>query len=390
MIKKIMLLNFAIFAFQVNAQNVNDKIEKLLELDGTIGNIENIITETIQHQKQRNFEVSENFWVVLEKKVSKKSLPEFKSIVTTIYLNNFTESEIDNLIAFFSSETGKLITEKQPIILEQLNLPLMQWSENLASYIIEEIEGRGKNESSSEEIEKFITDFKTKYGLQILNLNELDIDQEHNVGSLLIDFGKTDGQENITKVIRVKNNSNEEITFDKPLFLIDDDIIFDWGNEPIQVGEIRDLKIILNVEKAESRRYSFLNIISNKGNNIPIGVKYDLPRKEIEFEISQNKLKYKKTKGGLSEPYIFVLKNTGKKDFYISEVEIDQPFAYISYSKETLKPNQDTEIRIIISNELINKFNIKNVNLNLEVHLRKGKKNEFSSFSDEAIKLKIE
>ena len=129
-------------------------------MDGTISNIEKLITQTIEYQKQNNLGVTDNYWEALEKKVSKKSLDELKSIVAPIYSQNYTESEIDNLITFFNSETGKLLTKKQPIILNQLNLGLMQWSQNLSSYVIEEIENKGNNKSTSDEIEKFKTEFK--------------------------------------------------------------------------------------------------------------------------------------------------------------------------------------------------------------------------------------
>ena len=206
--KTIFIVLITFFSIQINAQTIDGKIEKLLELDGTINNIEKIITQTIEYQKKNNFGISDNYWETLEKKVTEKSLTELKLIVTPIYSKNYTETEIDNLITFYKSETGRLILEKQPIIMEELNLPLMQWSQNLGSYVIEEIENKGKNESSSDEEEKFKTEFKAKYGLQILNLTDLAIDQENNIGDLLIDFGKTDGKEDITKIIRVKNNSN--------------------------------------------------------------------------------------------------------------------------------------------------------------------------------------
>jgi len=379
-----------LFAFQINAQSLDEKIKNLLELDGTISNIETLITQTIEYQKQNNYGISDNYWESLEKKVREKSLKELKTIVQPIYSQNYTESEIDNLITFFNSKTGKLITEKQPIILEELNLPLMQWSQNLDSYVIEEIENKGKNESNPDDLEKFKNHFKSKYGLQILNLNDLAIDQENNIGDLLVDFGKTDGIENITKIIRIKNNSNKEITFDKPTFLIRDDVKFEWGNEPVKVGETRDLKIILIAEQAENRSYSSIVINSSNDNRIPIGIKYEAPAKEISYEVSDNKLKFKKLKQDLSKPYIFILKNTGKKDFHISDIEIDKEIAYLNYSKETIKPNQETEIRIVISKELIVKQKIKDLKLNLEVDLTKGEKRGFSSFANETIELIIE
>jgi hypothetical protein len=390
MTKTILIILITFFSIQINAQTVDGKIEKLLELDGTISNIEKIITQTIEYQKKNNFGISENYWEALEKKVTEKSLAELKLIVTPIYSKNYTEIEIDNLITFYNSETGKLIIEKQPIIIEELNLPLMQWSQNLGSYVIEEIENKGKNQSTTDEKEKFKIEFKDKYGLQILNLTDLAIDKENNIGDLLVDFGETDGKKDITKIIRVKNNSNKEIEFQEPKFLSNEVIKFDLGNKPLGIGETRDLKITLIAELAENKSYSMSSINYNNGSRIQFGIKYDAPAKEINFEISDKKLKFKKLKQGFSKPYIFILKNTGKKDFYISEIELDKQIAYLNWNKETIKPNEETEIRVVFSKQLIAKQKNTDSNLKLEVDLTKGEKGGFSSFANETIKLTIE
>jgi hypothetical protein len=379
-----------LFAIQINAQSLDEKIDNLLELDGTTRNIENLISQTIDYQKQDNFGISDNYWEVLEKKVTEKSIAEFKTLVKPIYSKNYTESEIDNLITFYSSPTGKLITNKQPIIIEELNLPLMQWSQNLGSYVIEEIENRSSNESTSEEKEKFKTEFKDKYGLQILNLTDLAIDKEHNIGDLLIDFGKTDGKKDVTKIIRVKNNSDKEIDFQEPKFLSNEVIKFDLGNEPLGVGKTKDLKITLIAELAENKSYSMSSINFNNGDRIQFGIKYDVPAKEISFDISDRKLKFKKLKQDFSEPYVFILKNTGKKDFYISDIELDKQIAYLNWNKETIKPNEETEIRVVFSKQLISKQKNTNSNLKLEVDLTKGEKGGFYSYANETIELTIE
>ena len=45
-------------------------------------------------------------WESLKNKVNEKSLNEFNEIVIPIYTQTYSESEIDNLITFFSSKTG--------------------------------------------------------------------------------------------------------------------------------------------------------------------------------------------------------------------------------------------------------------------------------------------
>ncbi|WP_400079867.1 DUF2059 domain-containing protein [Winogradskyella sp. R77965] len=387
--RNLLIAFLTIFTVQIYAQSLEEKIINLLELDGTFNNIDDLIDETIEQQKKENIGVSDQYWEALKSKVSKKSLNELKEIVVPIYTQIYSESNIDNLITFYSSETGKLITEKQPIIIEKLSLGLMQWSQNLNSYVIEEIDKRGENQSSSEQLEKFESEFKSKYGLQILNMTDLSIDQEHNIGDLLVDFGRTNGEEDITKIIRVKNNSNLEMTFEEPTFLRNDAVKFDLGDKPLKPGDTRDLEIILLADQAENRNWSMSSIDISNGNRIQFGIKYDAPAKEISYEISDKQLKFKKLQKDFSKPYVFTLTNTGKKDFYISDIELDKQIAYLSWNKETIRPNEQAEIRVVFSRQLIEKDKNAHSKLKLEVDLTKGEKGGFSSFPNETIELII-
>jgi len=388
--KNILLVALILLTIQTNAQNINSKVDTLLEVDGTIAEMENLITNALAFQKKDSFSNSDAYWEALEQRVSKKSIEDLKLLIAPIFSQIYTDSEIDSLISFYGSKTGKSIVEKKSLLEEQLTLPIMQWVENLDALVITEIEHKGKKKITPEEVEQFETEFKAKHGLQILNLNDLAIDQEQNIGNILIDFGTSNGLENITKVITVKNNSDKPMTFEKPLFLIDDDILFNWGNDPLEVGEVRDLKITLNAEQAENQSFSSFLIRTSDGISIPIGVKYDVPAKDLKFEISTTHLKYKPLKEDISEIYVFILKNTGKKEIHISDIEMDQNIAYLNYSKDAIQPNEVTEISVILSQALLKKHNIKKISLNLNVDLSKGKPNGFSGYANETLELSID
>ena len=162
-----------------------------------------------------------------------------------------------------------LAVEKQPILLQELAMPISQWSQNLNASVIEQVEKRGKK-ADKDEMEDFGEEFKKKFGLHILNLNEYSIDTEHNVGAILVDFGEVGNEGKAEKIIRVKNNSDKEIIFEEPLFLANDDVKFDWGSKPIKIGETRDLKVILNLDETENESYSYFSVSSNVGTRIPM------------------------------------------------------------------------------------------------------------------------
>lgn len=386
--KKVSIILLAIaFTIKMNAQSIDEKVKELMIVDGTMVNIENLIDETIDYQKQMNPTISENFWTSLNLELQKKAIPNFVELVSPIYKKSFTEIQINELLKFYSSDVGKQLVLKQPEIIAELNMPIMQWSQNVNSQIIDKIENRGNEVPTTDEIEKFEQEFKNEYGLQIMNLSELTLDKEHNPGTLLIDFGESDGSHDITKEVLLKNNTDSSLNFEKPLFLLDEDILFDWGEEPIKPKEERVLKFILNAKEAEGNRYSFISLRANNGGGFPVGLKYSVPQKELTYQISKDSISFKPFTGMYSEEYEFELTNTGIRRFRISDIELDQSIAFIHYNREMIEPKEKTKIKVLFSKELIKE--IQSVELNLKIKLSKSEDNGMSSFPSKTIKVKI-
>ena len=102
----VFLFSFLALIYQTKAQTIEEKVATLIELDGTIRNIKNVIDQHIDYQKQTNVYVSETYWQDVTEKVYKKSLADFTELVTPIYVQNFTEAQIDRLIALYNTETA--------------------------------------------------------------------------------------------------------------------------------------------------------------------------------------------------------------------------------------------------------------------------------------------
>lgn len=385
--KTLMILIAFSFIIKMEAQSLDEKVEKLMIVDGTMGNIENLITETIDYQKQTNPTVSENFWTSLNIELQKEAIPSFTELVSPIYKESFSENQIDELIKFYTSEIGKELVSKQPELIADLNLPIMQWSQNVNSQIIDKIENRGNEVPTTNEIEKFEQEFKNEYGLQIMNLTELTLDKEHNPGTLLIDFGESDGIKDVIKKVVVKNKTDSLLSLKKPFFQLDEDIIFDWGDVPLKPKEERALKFILNSKEAEGNRYSFMSLRVNQGEGFPIGIKYSIPQKELEYTISQDSISFERFSNSYSQEYEFVITNIGAKRFRISDIELDQSIAFIHFDREMIEPNENSKVKILFTKELI--LDIKKVELNLKIKLSKSEGTGMSSFPSKTIKVKI-
>lgn len=385
--KALMILFVFSFIIRTDAQSLNEKVNQLMIADGTMVNIENLIIETIDYQKEMNPTVLDNFWSSLNNDLQKEAIPSFVELVAPIYRESFSEKQIDELIKFYTSKIGKELVTKQPELITDLNLPIMQWSQNLNAQIIDKIENRENEVPSANEIEKFEQEFKNEYGLQIMNLTELTIDKEHNPGTLLIDFGESNGNEDIIKEIVVKNNTDSLLSFKKPFFQLEEDVIFDWGEVPLKPKEERALKFILNSKEAEGSRYSFMSLRVNQGRGFSLGVKYSVPHKELEYTISQDSLSFERFNSHFSQEYEFVITNIGAKRFRISDVELDQSIAFIYFDRDMIEPSENSKVKILFTKELISE--VKEMELNLKINLSKSDGSGISKFASKTIKVKI-
>ncbi len=87
-------------------------------------------------------QVSEDFWTAFKAEIDAEELLE---LLVPIYVENFEESDLDGLIAFYQSPVGKRYIDKQGLILQQSMLAGQKWGGMLADRAIRQLNA-GKNE----------------------------------------------------------------------------------------------------------------------------------------------------------------------------------------------------------------------------------------------------
>lgn len=373
--------------FGVEAQSIDEKIESLMIADGTIRNVEYLISENIDFQSELHPSISDAFKESLNAELLDESIPKLIELVIPIYKDSYSENQIDELLNFYRSDVGKNLVNKQPELDKRLNMPLIEWIQDVQLEIIHKIENRGNEVPSSQEIEKFEQDLKNKLGIVITNLSELTIDYEHNPGSLLIDFGEVDGIMDITRYIVVKNITDSVLTMEKPLFALNNDINFAWEDTSLKPNEERAFAVALNAKTAEGDRYSFMNIRFSNGAGFPLGIKYNIAKSELEYALSADSLSYKEFTSEFSDEYEFVLSNNGRKSFRIFEIEMDKSIAYLYYDRDMIEPDESTTIKVLFNKEFVS--DIEDVELTLDIKLTKTVGRDMYTFPDKILQLKI-
>jgi hypothetical protein len=90
--------------------------------------------------------VPEEVWNDLAISVSPKELID---LALPIYLRNFSEEELAELVAFYKSRLGRTIIERMPIVMHESNTALGQWNETKIMEIYEKLKAAGYEPKST-------------------------------------------------------------------------------------------------------------------------------------------------------------------------------------------------------------------------------------------------
>lgn len=93
---------------------------------GTMG--KQVVQQMIYMQKQTNPDVPEEVW---EEVVNAVDTDGLLDIVAPAYVQHFTIDEMNEIIAFYKTPTGKKLIEKQPLIMQQTMVASQQWGMEL-------------------------------------------------------------------------------------------------------------------------------------------------------------------------------------------------------------------------------------------------------------------
>jgi len=104
------------FVGHANAELEAKKIEQLLELTNALElgkQIGSSVMDQVSHLYPKEAQP------LLQRLNDSMNDDEFKKLIIGLYQENFTEAEVDAMIAFYSSEQGKSIITKMPKVVQE-------------------------------------------------------------------------------------------------------------------------------------------------------------------------------------------------------------------------------------------------------------------------------
>lgn len=143
--KKIILLSvFMLFSTTLFSQEISnskkDKIEKLLKMTNSIDVGVQIVNKMIDIYKKNYTGVEQKFWDDFSKEVKTTNMLE---IILPIYDKYFTEEDIDAIIAFYSTPSGKKMITNLPNITQDSMLAGQKLGRDISDKIINKLKNEG-------------------------------------------------------------------------------------------------------------------------------------------------------------------------------------------------------------------------------------------------------
>lgn len=129
----------AIAADEVSAET-RAKIEELLAITSSNELNAQVIEGIITQFRQVSPDVPDEWWDRFSDKIDYAELNE---LVIPIYAQNFTNEELDGIIAFYRTPIGQSVIEKMPAVIQESLSAGQIWGISIAQEIISDMEADG-------------------------------------------------------------------------------------------------------------------------------------------------------------------------------------------------------------------------------------------------------
>lgn len=120
-----------------------ETLKKYLEASGSMSAFKSAVTSMMGSFKSMNNSVPEEVWNELEKEFLGTSLDDLVSMLTPVYERHMTEAELNDVIKFYNSPTGKKLAEKTPAIMNESMEAGQTWGAGVGEKVMKKLKEKG-------------------------------------------------------------------------------------------------------------------------------------------------------------------------------------------------------------------------------------------------------
>lgn len=146
--KYILLLVLFIASVNLNAQSPEyvNKMVEFFKVSGSYNDIESSVDYIITEYKGIYFNVPEEFWIKHLEQYKSEYLNDFANKLAPIYNKYLTLEDIDFVIKFYQSETGKKFSKLTAKLVDESSVAGEKWGEYISEVIVSELQKAGYSE----------------------------------------------------------------------------------------------------------------------------------------------------------------------------------------------------------------------------------------------------
>ncbi len=119
------------------------KLEKMFVLIGTEETFKVAVTQMMSMFKMEKSNVPPEVWERVENNFLNASMEELTVMLVPVYQKYLTESDLEEIIAFYESPVGKKYASKTPEIVQESMVIGQEWGMQINAKLIKELEEEG-------------------------------------------------------------------------------------------------------------------------------------------------------------------------------------------------------------------------------------------------------
>ena len=118
-------------------------LKQMFEVSGTENVYKTAITQVFSMFKQKYTDVGTEVWSELEAEFMQASLDDLVEMLVPVYSKHLTEEDLQAVIEFYSTPTGKKFAEKTPLITQESMQIGQEWGMKIGEEFVKKMEERG-------------------------------------------------------------------------------------------------------------------------------------------------------------------------------------------------------------------------------------------------------
>lgn len=134
----LLLISSGVMMAQQSSKAV--KIKQLMELTGTGKMAVQVVDQIISTTAVRNPKVDPKFWEEFSKSINPEDMI---NLIMPVYEKFYSEEDIDNMIIFYNTPTGKKMIQVLPDLTQESMRVGQQWGMKIAEDIMKKLKDKG-------------------------------------------------------------------------------------------------------------------------------------------------------------------------------------------------------------------------------------------------------